>query len=109
MRRFRTYGGDGKLARLTRQLSITGHVQGVGFRWALSQKAKTLQLAGWVRNRRDGSVEALVSGEPAAVEALCAWAAHGPSAARVERVLCNDLPEPYNSDPESGFTRRATL
>ena len=93
------------MARLTRRLSISGRVQGVGFRSALSQKANMLQLSGWVRNRSDGSVEALVSGDPAAVEALCAWAAQGPPAARVERLLSNDLPNSGDGDATSGFTQ----
>ncbi|MBK7564415.1 MAG: acylphosphatase [Propionivibrio sp.] len=71
---------------LTRHLSIHGRVQGVGFRWALSAEAKALGLRGWVRNRNDGSVEALVLGPPE-VETLTAWAHHGPSTAIVARVV----------------------
>lgn len=77
---------------LTRRLLIEGRVQGVGFRWALSAEATTLKLKGWVRNRRNGSVEAVIHGTPDAVEALTVWAWHGPSSARVDRVLANDEP-----------------
>ena len=70
----------------TKQLRIFGRVQGVGFRYALQREALARGLAGWVRNRRDGSVEAVLQGEAVAVEALCAWARRGPPAARVERL-----------------------
>jgi acylphosphatase len=71
---------------LTRRLSITGRVQGVGFRYSLHVEARARGVRGWVRNRRDGSVEALLQGETAAVEAVTAWARRGPAAARVDRV-----------------------
>ena len=71
---------------LQRRLAIHGLVQGVGFRASLAREARRLGLAGWVRNRRDGSVEAVVAGDPAAVEALTRWAARGPPAARVVGV-----------------------
>ena len=54
-------------SRLTRRLLIEGRVQGVGFRWALSAEATSLGLKGWVRNRQDGSVEALIHGTADAV------------------------------------------
>jgi len=68
------------------RLSIHGHVQGVYYRASLQAEALQLGLTGWVRNRRDGSVEAVVSGPDAAVEQLLAWARRGPPSARVERV-----------------------
>jgi acylphosphatase len=69
-----------------RRLRIHGLVQGVGFRYSLHREAQRLGLAGWVRNRRDGTVEAVVAGPASCVEALVAWAHRGPPSARVTRV-----------------------
>jgi acylphosphatase len=71
---------------IARRVTISGRVQGVGFRYALADEARTRNLRGWVRNRRDGSVEAVVAGDEADVEAVIAWARHGPAAARVSLV-----------------------
>ena len=71
---------------VTKLLRISGRVQGVGFRYALQREALARGLAGWVRNRRDGSVEALLQGDEAAVAALIDWAGRGPPAARVSGV-----------------------
>jgi acylphosphatase len=71
---------------IARRLTISGQVQGVGFRYALADEARARNLRGWVRNRRDGSVEAVVAGPEGDVEAVIAWARHGPSAAQVTRV-----------------------
>jgi len=68
------------------RLTIRGRVQGVGFRYALADEARVRRLAGWVRNRRDGTVEALVVGPDTEVEALIAWARRGPPSARVTDV-----------------------
>jgi acylphosphatase len=67
-------------------LRIAGRVQGVGYREAMVREAGRLGVTGWVRNRSDGSVEALIQGGASALEALVAWARRGPPAARVERV-----------------------
>lgn len=75
---------------ICRNLRIQGRVQGVGYRWSLCVEAERLGLSGWVRNRRDGSVEALVSGPAEALDALLLWVQRGPPMARVDRVLCND-------------------
>lgn len=83
---------------IARRLAISGRVQGVGFRYALADEARARSLSGWVRNRRDGSVEALVAGPEAEVEALIAWARRGPPAARVTEVLV----EPA-ADATAGF------
>ncbi len=74
------------MATVIRNLEIYGLVQGVGFRYRLMQQAEQLGVTGWVRNRRGGSVEAMIEGTPEAVDALLAWARLGPPAARVERV-----------------------
>lgn len=78
---------------LTLELRITGRVQGVGFRDALRHEAGKLGVTGWVRNRRDGSVEALVQGAPAALEALVAWARRGPPGSRVDEIGTENLPD----------------
>ena len=70
----------------TRHLVIVGHVQGVGFRYAMVMKAAEIGISGWVRNRRDGAVEAIVQGSPEAVARMLAWTRHGPRSARVDRV-----------------------
>ena len=94
---------------LTRRLIIHGRVQGVGFRWSLHAQASALGLSGWVRNRRDGSVEALIYGAPEAVELLTKWAWTGPPGARVERVLGNDEPSINGDEAPPGFELRPTF
>lgn len=71
---------------MVKHLHIFGLVQGVGFRYRFMEEARYLDVTGWVRNRRGGSVEAMIAGTPEAVEALIAWARRGPAAASVERV-----------------------
>ena len=71
---------------VSRQIRVKGRVHGVGFRYSLRDEARRLGLAGWVRNRADGSVEALLQGDGAAVDALIAWAHRGPGSARVDEV-----------------------
>ena len=69
------------------RLRIRGRVQGVWFRGWTCEQAIARGLSGWVRNRRDGSVEALLVGPPDAVEALVAACRHGPTHARVDEVV----------------------
>jgi len=68
------------------RLEIRGRVQGVGFRWSMVQEARRLGIRGWVRTRRDGSVEAMVTGRPEAVDRIVEWARTGPKLARVSAV-----------------------
>ncbi len=88
-----------------RLLRIHGHVQGVGYRNAFHAEARRLGLDGWVRNRSDGSVEALVAGPPAALEAIVAWSRLGPPAARVDDVSW----QPADTPPQPGFASLATV
>ncbi len=76
--------------RVTRRLRIHGRVQGVWYRESLRQEADALRVTGWVRNCMDGTVEAVVQGDPQAVEAIVAWARRGPRDARVDRVDVGD-------------------
>ena len=71
---------------VTRRLTITGRVQGVGYRDSMFAQAVRLGATGWVRNRRDGSVEATVCGTPCVVHTLIEWARRGPPSARVIAV-----------------------
>jgi acylphosphatase len=76
---------------MAKHLTISGRVQGVGFRYSLAEEAERRGLTGWVRNRRDGTVEAVLDGPPEALEAALAWAHRGPSAARVTGVLVDEF------------------
>ena len=88
-----------------RRLRIFGHVQGVFFRAWTMQQAQMLGVKGWVRNRRDGSVEVEAFGAEAAVEALIAKCREGPSQARVERINVEDI----EGEAPSGFRAAPTL
>ena len=65
---------------------VEGHVQGVGFRAFVQETAFRLGLTGWVRNRKDQTVELVAEGEETGIKDLIAWAQAGPSAARVDKV-----------------------
>ncbi len=71
-------------------LLIDGVVQGVGFRYTLQRVATEAGATGWVRNLRDGRVEAEVEGAPDQVDAVLAWAAHGPRGGHVSGVTTTD-------------------
>lgn len=79
--------------RIARRLLIHGKVQGVYYRASAQVEAQRLDLSGWVRNRRSGSVEALVCGPVPRVEAFIEWAHEGSPAARVDHVeICEADP-----------------
>jgi acylphosphatase len=71
---------------LAKHLTITGIVQGVGYRVTFMHQARLLQLSGWVRNRLDGSVEAVIEGDANAIQSLIDWAWRGPSNAKVDHI-----------------------
>jgi acylphosphatase len=75
---------------MPKHLIISGRVQGVGFRYSMLAEARRLGVTGWVRNRRDGTVEAVIDGGPAAVAAMVKWANAGPPGARVTDVAVGD-------------------
>ena len=76
-------------------LLITGRVQGVGYRDSMRAEAIRSGCTGWVRNRKDGSVEAVVEGASEAVAAVVAWARNGPPAARIDHVEVSDAQGGY--------------
>ena len=88
--------------RAARRVVVHGRVQGVWFRDSTQRRAESHGVAGWVRNREDGAVEAWFEGDPEDVEALVGWARSGPRRADVERVEAEDV------EPEglSGFEVR---
>jgi acylphosphatase len=83
---------------VVRRIVVEGAVQGVGYREFARRAALRLNVCGWVRNRSDGSVEALAQGPPAAVEALIAAMRIGPRFAVVERLSANEPDEPLDDD-----------
>jgi len=89
---------------LTRRLVVHGRVQGVFYRGWTVEQARLLRLDGWVRNRHDGTVEMLVSGEDSAIDEMIARCRGGPPAARVERIEVEDSAE----TPPAGFETRPT-
>jgi acylphosphatase len=96
------------MARKVVRLKITGRVQGVGFRAFVADEAERRGLSGWVRNRADRSVEAVVAGEDAIVDEMAEVCRRGPYGARVENVAMEDA---GNSDlgERSGFAILRTL
>jgi len=84
--------------KITRRLRIRGQVQGVNLREALRQRAKQLKITGWVQNRLDGSVEAIVQGEAFAIDSIVEWARQGPTTARVDSVDVESADDEGNYD-----------
>lgn len=77
-------------AKITKHLIISGRVQGVYFRESLRAQAEMHGVGGWVRNRREGAVEAMLHGDEAAVQAVISWCRRGPEMARVEDVAVSE-------------------
>jgi len=91
-------------------LIISGTEQGIGYRESMRQEATQLGVDGWVRNRRDGTVEALVDGNPDAVRKLILWAHQGPRGARISGVKATGADADIDSEGTlSGFEIRATV
>ena len=88
----------------TRRLVITGLVQGVGFRYAMLAQSRLLGIRGWVRNRRDGSVEAMIAGDAAQVDAMLAWSRIGPAGGSVEKLIVESATGEF-----ADFELRATV
>ena len=88
--------------RVTWHLRISGRVQGVGYRASLRATALANGISGWVRNCRDGTVEAVVQGDPRAVGKILAWAKLGPPMARVTDVSVQAAQGEFDR-PYSGF------
>jgi acylphosphatase len=87
------------------RVTIRGRVQGVGYRDAMIDAASAFGICGWVRNRGDGTVEALIQGDSAAVEKLLAWCRRGPPSARVTEIATLEaMPDPALA----AFERRPT-
>lgn len=91
---------------ITRHLRIEGRVQGVYYRASMVDAARRLGIAGWVCNRADGSVEALVQGAPQAVQALVDWAHRGPERAQVQAVHMTAVAD---APRHTGFEQHATV
>lgn len=81
----------------TNRVRIVGQVQGVGFRFATVRRAHELGVTGWVRNQNDGSVQALLQGDPDQIDAMLAWMRYGPDRARVDDITV---------EPDYTFSRR---
>jgi acylphosphatase len=71
---------------VVKRMVIHGRVQGIGYRYSMLARAVSFGVTGWVRNRRDGTVEAMAAGTPDAVEQFIGWARQGPRGAVVTDV-----------------------
>jgi acylphosphatase len=96
---------DDSAAIETWQVRVHGRVQGVGFRWACTRQARALGVTGWVRNRLDGSVEALLQGPPQRLGQLRDWLRDGVADARVTGIDVSTVPGTTRYD---GFEQRPT-
>lgn len=77
------------------QVVVRGRVQGVGFRWFVRDTAAARDVTGWVRNRADGAVEAVLCGKGADVDAVVTVIRTGPALARVDDVAVSDAEDPH--------------
>ena len=82
---------------MAKRLLISGRVQGVGYRDSMRNEAERLGVTGWVRNRRDGGVEAVLDGAASGVQAVMEWAHRGPPGARVTEVKVSEHPGSFLS------------
>ena len=96
-------------AEAIRLVRIHGRVQGVGYRAFVEERAARLALRGWVRNRSDGSVEALIAGARGAVDRLAAELREGPPGAQVSRICSNDAAADALAGFDEGFVILRTL
>ncbi len=92
-----------------RHVSVSGRVQGVGYRAWVMDEARRNGLSGWVRNRRDGSVEAVFVGEEEDVAAMVAACRRGPGTARVDRVSETEASPALVNLGDMGFVTLPTL
>lgn len=79
----------------TRLVRVRGRVQGIGYRHACVRRARALGLTGWVRNRIDGSVEAMLQGAPDRVAQMCDWMRDDVPVALVEEIDVTEVPPPF--------------
>ena len=79
----------------TRLVRVYGRVQGVGYRYACVQQARTLGITGWVRNRMDDSVEAMLQGAPGQLAQMCDWMRDDMPAALVEKMDVSEIAPPF--------------
>ena len=79
----------------TRLVRVYGRVQGVGYRYACVQRARSLGVTGWVRNRMDDSVEAMLQGTPDQLAQMCDWMRDDMPAALVEKMDVSDIAPPF--------------
>jgi acylphosphatase len=94
-----------RTALIARRVTVRGRVQGVGFRYAMAEAAHAAGVCGWVRNRRDGSVEAHEQGDAAAVAQVLQWARRGP---RTAMVTACDVADIAVDATLTGFVQRST-
>ena len=79
----------------TRLVRVRGRVQGVGYRYACVRRARELGITGWVRNRMDDSVEAMLQGPSEVLGRMCAWMEDGVESALVERIDVSEVKPPF--------------